>query len=322
MTKQRLPDIQDVRDALPRVTPYIHRTPLMGSRTLSDLTGHKVFLKCENLQKTGSFKPRGALNRIATLTGSQRSAGIITISAGNNAQGMAFAARATGVHAVLVMPESAMPSKVAATRDYGAEVILHGDVHAAFEKLEQIRQERGLTLIHPFDDAMLIAGHGTLGIEILEQLPETDAVVCGIGGGGLSGGLGIALAGLGGRARLFGAEPDGAATMTAALEAGKPVHLDEVATIADGLAPPFVGHLNLAIAQQHVDTVALVSDAQIRQAMGLLLERTKLVVEPAGAAGLAALLAGRLPIPAGANVVLVLSGGNVELDRLADLIAP
>lgn len=320
MTDTPLPQLEDILRALPRVTPHVHRTPMIRSRTLSEMTGRDVLLKCENLQRTGSFKPRGALNRIATLSAAERKAGVLTISAGNNAQGIAFAARVAGVHAVLVMPETAAASKVEATRGYGAEVISHGDVHAAFEKLHQIHRERGLTLLHPFDDPMLIAGHGTLGVEILDQVPDADAVVCGIGGGGLCGGLGVALAGSGGDTRLFGVEPEGAPTMTEALRRGEPIRLDHLDTIADGLAPPFVGHLNLAIAQRHVEQVLLVTDEEIRGAMRLLLERTKLLVEPSGAAGLAALLQDRIPVPSGAKVVIVLSGGNVDVGTLGELL--
>jgi len=318
MTSDALPGIQEVHDAVPRVRPHLHRTPLVSSRTLSELTGLDIWLKCENLQKTGSFKPRGGLNRLATLTPEQRQAGVITISAGNNAQGLAFAARVAGVHAVLVMPETAVASKVAATRGYGAEVVLHGDVHAAFERLEQLHQERGLTLIHPFDDPMLIAGHGTLGLEICEQLDDIDAVVCGIGGGGLSGGLGVALSDR--DIVLLGVEPTGAATMTTALEAGTPVRLDEVDTIADGLAPPFVGQLNLEAAQRYVSAVHLVTDDEIRAAMRLLIERTKYLVEPSGAAALAALLSGSITLAPASRVVVVLSGGNVDLHRLAEFL--
>ncbi len=320
MSDLQLPGIDDVRAAVSRVEPYLHRTPLLSSRTLSEHTGLEVWLKCECLQKTGSFKPRGALNRIATLSQEQRDAGVITISAGNNAQGVAFAARIAGVHAVLVMPETALASKVAATRAYGAEVVLHGDVHAAFEKLEELRHDRSLTLLHPFDDPMLIAGHGTLGLEIDAQMPETQAIVCGVGGGGLCGGLGVVCDGLGKGTRLFAVEPEGAPTMTAAIAAGEPVRLEHVESIADGLAPPFVGHLNLEAAQRFVEQVALVSDEEIRHALGLVLERAKLLIEPSAAAPVAALLEGRLPLEPGTRVVVVLSGGNLDLDTLAALL--
>ncbi len=320
MSEATLPSLADVEAAAVRIRDHLHRTPLVHSHTLSELSGRRVFLKCENLQKTGSFKPRGALNRIATLTAHERERGIITISAGNHAQGAAYAARILGVAAVIVMPEAAGASKVAATRAYGAECVLHGDVHAAFEKMEELHQRRGLTLVHPFDDPMLIAGHGTIGQEIHDELPELDAVICSIGGGSLISGVATASRALTPTARIYGVEPEGAATMSAALAAGKPVRLENLNTIADGLAPPFVGDLNLAIAQRHVDAVVTVTDDEIRAAMRLLLERTKLLVEPAGAAALAALLGNRLPIERGETVAVVLSGGNVDINRLGELL--
>lgn len=313
------PTIDDVRAAAARVAPHVHRTPLWRSRSLSQMSGHEVWLKCENLQKTGSFKPRGALNRIATLEPAAAARGVITISAGNHAQGVAYAAARLGVDAVVVMPETAVAGKVAATRAYGAECVLHGDVHAAFEKMHELQQERGLTLVHPFDDPLLIAGHGTVGLEIAAE-GELDAVVAGIGGGGLISGIATALEALAPHTRIFGVEPEGAATMSAALEAGESVRLDRLDTIADGLAPPFAGELNLAVVQRAVERVVTVSDEHIRAAMALLLERCKLLVEPAGAAALAALLEGRLPLETGSRVTVVLSGGNVDVARLGELV--
>jgi threonine dehydratase len=314
------PTIDEIRAAAERVAPHLHRTPLWGSAGLSEMSGYGLWFKCENLQKTGSFKPRGAINRIATLDRDSAARGVITISAGNHAQGVAYAAARLGVEALVVMPESAVASKVAATRAYGAECVLHGDVHAAFKKLHELEEERGLTLVHPFDDAMLIAGHGTVGLEIDADGDGFDAVVCGVGGGGLIAGVATALEALAPTTRLFGVEPEGAATMSTALRAGEVVRLEHLATIADGLAPPFVGELNLAIVQRAVEQVVTVSDEEIGAAMTLLLERCKLLVEPAGAAALAALLRGRIPVPPGARVAVVLSGGNVDLERLADLL--
>ena len=174
------PKLADIRAAAERIAGHLHRTPLLPSQTLSELTGCQVFLKCENLQKTGSFKPRGGINRVATLTPEQLERGVITISAGNHAQGVAYAARALGVSAVIVMPESATASKVAAARSYGAECVLHGDVHAAFEKLDELVESRSLTLVHPFDDPLLIAGHGTVGLEIHQECPDVDVIACGV----------------------------------------------------------------------------------------------------------------------------------------------
>jgi threonine dehydratase len=198
--------------------------------------------------------------------------------------------------------------------------VLHGDVHAAFEKLHELQQERGLTLVHPFDDPMLIAGHGTVGLEIAAD-GDFDAVITGVGGGGLIAGVATAFEAMSPQTRLFGVEPEGAATMSAALRAGESVRIDDLDTIADGLAPPFAGELNRAIVERAVEEVITVTDDQIRTAMALLLERCKLLVEPAGAAALAALLEERTPLPSGARVAVVLSGGNVDLSRLADLLA-
>ena len=315
------PTIDDIRAAAARIAPHLHHTPLLGSHSLSELTGYKLSFKCENLQKTGSFKPRGALNRVATLDPMATNSGIITISAGNHAQGVAYAAARLDVEAVVVMPETAVASKVEATRSYGAECILHGDVHSAFEKLQEVQQDRGLTLVHPFDDPMLIAGQGTVGLELLEKDGAPfDAVVVGVGGGGLIAGVATALSSLAPETRVFGVEPEGAATMTLALAAGSVVRLDDLNTIADGLAPPFVGELNLAVVEHLVESVVRVTDVEIRYAMALLLERMKLLVEPAGAAALAALMNGKIPVERGTRVAVILSGGNVDVQRLAELL--
>ena len=315
------PTIDDIRAAAVRIAPHLHHTPLLGSHSLSELTGYKLSFKCENLQKTGSFKPRGAVNRIATLDPDAANRGIITISAGNHAQGVAYAAARLGIKAVVVMPETAVASKVEATRGYGAECILHGDVHSAFEKLQEVQQEKGLTLVHPFDDPMLIAGQGTVGLELLEKDGAPfDAVVVGVGGGGLIAGVATALSSLAPETRVFGVEPEGAATMTLALAAGSVVRLDDLNTIADGLAPPFVGELNLAVVEHLVESVVRVTDVEIRYAMALLLERMKLLVEPAGAAALAALMNGKIPVERGTRVAVILSGGNVDVQRLAELL--
>ena len=315
------PTIDDVRAAAERIAPHLHYTPLLGSRSLSELTGYELSFKCENLQKTGSFKPRGAVNRIATLDPETADRGVITISAGNHAQGVAYAAARLGIEAVVVMPETAVASKVEATRGYGAECVLHGDVHAAFEKLRELQQERNLTLVHPFDDPMLIAGHGTVGLEIVDSGDAPfDAVVVGVGGGGLISGVATAFKALSPQTRVFGVEPEGAATMTSALDAGAVVRLEDLDTIADGLAPPFVGELNLAIVERAVERVVTVDDIEISAAMKMLLERLKLLVEPAGAAAMAALMNGRIPVDPGARVAVILSGGNVDVQRMAEIL--
>jgi len=284
------------------------------------MTGHRIKLKLENLQKTGSFKPRGAINNMMRLDATQRAAGVITISAGNHAQGVAYAASLLGVSAVVVMPAAASSSKAQAARDYGAEVILHGDMPAAFEKLEQLRRERGLAFIHPFDDDATIAGQGTLGLELLEDVPDLDTVVVGIGGGGLISGVAVAVKSVKPSARVVGVEPVGAAAMHRSLESGSPARLERTDTIADGLAAPFAGQRNFDIVKRHVDDLVLVQDAEIRGAMRLLLERCKVLAEPAGAAALAAVLAGKVTATGGGSTVVVVSGGNVSLEMLADCL--
>ena len=308
------------RAAAARVMPHLHRTPMLSSRTLSRRIGCRLHLKAELFQRTGSFKPRGSLNEVLQLTSEQASRGVITISAGNHAQGVAFASRVAGVQATVVMPESANPTKVAASRGYGAEVVLSGDVHQAFEKLEELRRERDLHFIHPFDSQRLVAGYGSLGLEIAADVPGLDAIVVPIGGGGLISGIAAALRGPRSRLRIIGVEPEGAPGMTRALAAGAPVRLEHLDTIADGLAPPFVGALNLEHVRRQVDEVVLVTDDEIREAMRLLMERVKLLVEPSGAAALAALLSGKVAVKPGWDVVSVVSGGNLDLASLGNIL--
>lgn len=312
MSRERL---QTARE---RIRGSVHRTPLVSSRTLSKRVGVPVFLKCENLQKTGAFKVRGALHRLLTLTDDERDRGVCTISAGNHAQAVAWAATAAGVSSVVVMPEQASPTKVRASREYGAEVILHGDAAAAFVRVREISEERGLTFMHPFDDEEVVAGHASCGLEIVEDLPDVGTLVVPVGGGGLSSAIAAAVAATATPADVWGVEPRGAAAMHRSLAEGRAVTLDGVDTVADGLAPPMAGELNHAILSEHAAGVVLVDDHEILSAQGLLLERTKLLVEPSGAAGLAALLAGRIQPRAGAPVVVVLSGGNADLRRLGE----
>ena len=313
-------EIDAVREAADRVRDRIHRTPLLGSRTLGERAGVPVVLKCENLQKTGSFKVRGALHRILALDDDARSRGVITISAGNHAQALAWAGGAAGVPATVVMPESAPRTKVDACHGYGAEVVLHGDVFDAFQKALDLAEERELTFVHPFDDERIVAGQGTVALEIAADAAELDAVVVPVGGGGLIAGIAVALAGLRPSVRVYGVEPEGAAGMRRSLDAGEPVHLDAVDTVADGLGAPMAGDLTYPLVRRYVEDVVVVSDEEIVRAMELVLSRCKLLVEPAGAAGVAALLAGRIPRLDG-PVAAVLSGGNVDLDRLPELFA-
>jgi len=312
--------LEEVREAARIIAPRLHRTPLLGSSTLSRRVGYRLHLKAELFQRTGSFKVRGALHSILKLSEQQAARGVLNVSAGNHAQAVAWAAAEVGIPATVVMFQGAVPAKVAATRDYGAEVVMEPDVHQAFETVERLRQARGLTFIHPFDAPDMVAGHGSLGLEIQEDLPGVCTVVVPVGGGGLIAGVAAALHGAGSSIRIVGVEPEGAPGMTRALAAGKPVRLDRVDTIADGLAPPFVGELNLEHVRSQVEQVVLVTDEEIRIGLRFLLERCKLGAEPAGAATVAALLAGKIQATPDSEVVAVVSGGNLDLQGFSRML--
>jgi threonine dehydratase len=312
--------IDDIRAAQRHLDGRLHRTPLLSSHTLSERAGATVLLKLEALQRTGSFKPRGVLNRLRRLNAAERARGLITISAGNHAQAVAWAAAREGVHATVVMPEHASPAKVQASRAYGASVVLHGDVFAAFARMDELRAEHGYTLVHPFDDQDVIAGQGTVGVELCEDAGTVDVVIVPVGGGGLLAGVATAVRALQPRARIYGVEPVGAAALRRGLDAGAPVRLDRIDTIADGLGAPATAARVIDLVRASVDDVVLVTDDAITEALRLLLERCKLLAEPAGAAGLAALLSGSVSVPAGARVAVIISGGNIDLERLRTLL--
>jgi threonine dehydratase len=260
-------------------------------------------------------------NRIATLNADQRARGAITMSAGNAGQAYAWAGHEAGVPMTVVMAVGANPTKVAACRGYGAEVVLEGEhVGDAFKVLERIRDERGLTFVHPFEDGAVIAGHGSVGLEMLDDLPDLDVVVVGVGGGGLISGTAAALKEQRPGVRVYGVEPVDAAAMSLAFEAGAPVTI-QPRTVADGLAAPFAGDLTLAMCRRYLDGLVLLDDAAILAGMRFGLERMKQALEPAGAAALAALLFGRIPIEDGERVAVVASGGNVDVGRLGELLA-
>lgn len=303
-----------------RIDGRVHLTPVLGSSILGARIGAELYLKCENLQKTGSFKPRGALNLLEQRGEEERRRGVVTISAGNHAQAVAWAARAAGVEATVVMPEGASPAKVAASRGYGAEVVLHGDVFAAFERAHELERERGLTFVHPFDDERIVQGTGTVGLELVEQLADVAVIVVPIGGGGLISGVALAAKQIAPTIKVYGVEPVGAAAMRKSLDAGHAARLDRVDTVADGLAPPMAGELNYTIVRDWVDDVVTVSDPEILEALGAVLTYAKLVVEPSGAAAVAALLAGKIPLVGRERVVAILSGGNVGVDQLSELL--
>jgi threonine dehydratase len=301
--------LEDVERARETIRGRVHRTPTFTSAALG------AQLKAELFQKTGSFKVRGALNRIAALTPGERSRGVVTWSAGNHAQAVAYAAAREGVDCLVVMSAHVNPLKVEATRGYGAAVDLEAPDHVvAYERVLAIVEETGRVFVHPHDDPHVIAGHGTLALEILEDAPDVSTVVVGVGGGGLIAGIVVALAG---RARVVAVEPEQARAFAAGLEAGHSVRV-ETNTIADGLAPPFAGELPLAICKGRVESV-LVSEDEIADGMRFLYTRAKLACEPAGAAAAAAVLAGK--VEAGEVVVVVVSGGNALPRETAAILA-
>ena len=312
--------VESIRQAAEDIFGRVHRTPLLTSRTLSERCGCHVKLKAENLQKTGSFKARGVFNRIRHLSDQERERGLIGVSAGNHAQALAYGSAVEGVNCTVVMPSHASQTKVDASRAYGAEVVLHGDVFGAFAKMEELRAERGLTLVHPYEDEHVMAGQGTVGLEILEDLPLPNVVIVPIGGGGLISGIATAIKGLSPMTRVIGVEPVGAPALTRGLEAGAPVRLENIDTIADGLAAPIAGAMTLAHVRAFVDDVVLVSDDDIREAVRHVLERSKLLLEPAGAAAVAALMSGKVAVDLNDEVVCVISGGNFDLKRLKDML--
>ena len=308
----------------------IHRTQVLSSATAARVAGAArgtrladglLYLKAEHLQKTGSFKPRATLARISSLTDEERKRGAITISAGNAGQAYAWAAREAGVPMTVVMPEGAVASKVAACLGYGAEVVLHGKhVGESLEHLHRLREERGLTLVHPYDDPEVLLGNGSCGLEILEDLPDVDVVVVAVGGGGLIGGVTVALRESRPRVRVYGVEPEGSDALRQALAAGAPVTLTP-RSVADGLNAPSAGRLATAIAMEYLEDVVVLRDDAILAGLRFSVERLKQVVEPAGAAALAAVLTGAVPLRDGDRVCVVLSGGNVDVDRLGELLA-
>ena len=304
--------LEEIRAARERLRGVAVQTPVDRSRALSAICGSEVFVKCENLQRTGSFKIRGAYNRIAQLSEPERAAGVVAASAGNHAQGVALAATLAGIEATVYMPAGASLPKAEATKRYGATVVLEGhDFGAAFGAAEEHAERTGATFVHPFDHAHVIAGQGTIGLEIFEQMgAEVGTVVVPIGGGGLCAGISAAIKALHPDARVLGVQASGAASFPRSLAQGSPVTLETMSTIADGIAANRPGDLTLAHVAQHVDEVVCVSDDAIAEALVMTAERMKLVLEPAGAAGVAAVSQGLGDLKP--PVVVVLSGGNVD----------
>jgi threonine dehydratase len=309
-------DIEAARELLGSVT---RRTPIEGSRPLSSLVGGPVQLKCENLQRTGSFKLRGAYVRIARLSDAERALGVVAASAGNHAQGVAYAASLLGTAATVFMPEGAPIPKVEATRAYGATVEFSGlTVDAALETAKEYAASTGSTLIHPFDHADIVAGQGTVGLELLEQCPDVRTVVVSVGGGGLISGIALAMKTVRPDVRVIGVHAKGAASFPESLRAGRPVPLESMATIADGIAVGCPGELTFELVRDYVDDVLTVSEDALARALLLTLERAKLVVEPAGVASVAAVM--EAPELFEPPVVCVLSGGNIDPVLLARVL--
>ena len=313
--------LQEMQMARARIGGRVHQTPMFSSATLAAFAGVDRFeLKCESFQKTGSFKVRGVLNKLGQLSDDARARGVVTVSAGNHAQAMAWGAKAAGVRCTVVMPANASRTKVDASIGYGATVIQHGTGADAFRRALDLAETEGFTFVHPFDDDQVIAGAGTTGLEIFDQTSPPDMVVVPIGGGGLIAGIAIAVKATSPTTRVIGVEPVGAAVMRQSLDAGYAVHMDSMSTIADGLAAPMAGERNFAVVRRYVDDVVLVTDDEIAEAMSTLLARCKLVAEPAGAAATAALLTEKIPLRGVKHVVALLSGGNVDLKQLAALL--
>ena len=310
----------DVRAAQETIAGRLHRTPTFTSAALDELTGARVFLKAELFQRTGSFKPRGVLNSLASLSPEERSHGVIAISAGNHAQAVAYGAAGEGLDALVVMWQGASEQKIAATRAYGAEVDLEAtNPSEAFERLDQLMEASGRTLIHPFDAPATIAGQGTVGLEIAEDVPDVDVVVVPVGGGGLLAGVATAIKGVRPEARVIGVEPELSTALHSALAAGERVSVVPQ-SIADGLSAPHAGRLAIEISQALVDDVLLVSEDQIRDGFRFLYQRAKLAAEPAGAVGVAAVQTGKVPLEPAEKVAVVVSGGNVAAHTAAAIL--
>lgn len=310
---------EDVLGAAERLRGVAHHTPVHTSRTLDELAGRRVVLKCENFQRGGAFKFRGAYNAISRLEPEERRRGVVAFSSGNHAQGVALAAKLLGVPAVICMPDDAPPVKLAATRGYGAEVLIFERSTVDRDTFARVvAEERGMTIIPPYDHPHIIAGQGTAALELLDQAPGLDAIVTPIGGGGLIGGTAVAAQGARPDVRVFGVETEGADDVRQSVERGERVTIAPPPTIADGIRTTSPGRLTFPIIQRHVERVLVVSDEQVLAALRLVLLRLKLVAEPTGAVALAAVLAGLLPAEC-RSVGVIVSGGNVDPSLLRAL---
>lgn len=315
-------ELQDILDARERITPYIVRTPLLRIPAMDEALGCEVYLKFEGFQTIGAFKIRGAMNKALSLTQEELSHGLVCASSGNHAQGVACAAKQLGAKAIIVMPTNANPVKLNGVKAFDGEVELVGTLSSQREaRAAQLVEEKGMIEVHPYADPYVAAGQGTIGLEILEDLPQVDAVACPIGGGGLISGISTAIKGKNSGVKTIGVEPSGAPRYSVSRTAGKPMALDQVDTIADGTRTDHANPSNFEMIQARVDELCQVEDTYIRQAMVLLMKTAKLVVEPSGSLPIAAALAGKLPISKGQKVVFVLSGGNADPTMVAQLLS-
>jgi threo-3-hydroxy-L-aspartate ammonia-lyase len=315
----------DVQQAADRIRGAANRTPVVSSRSLDALVGGRVFLKCENLQRGGSFKFRGAYNRLACLSEDERARGIVAFSSGNHAQGVALAARVLGIAAVVVMPDDAPPTKAAATQGYGAEVVRYNRLTEDREALaRRLAEERGLTLVPPYDHPLIMAGQGTAALELAEEVGPLDVLLAPVGGGGLLSGCATALQGVCPKARIIGVETETSNDWVLSLEAGQPIRIPPPDTIADGMRTQQPGALTFPIVQRLVAAIKTVSDDEVKVAMRFLLLRLKLLVEPTGAVPAALLLSGRWREPSDGRsprIGVILSGGNVDPDLLCEVLS-
>ena len=313
--------LDDVRAAARRLGSRIHRTPVISSQSFDDSTGHQVFFKCENLQRAGAFKIRGALNKLASLTPAERAQGVVAFSSGNHAQGVALAARMVGTTAIVCMPKDAPALKLEATRNYGAEVIFYDRLIDDREQLvREVVARTGRIVVPPFDDPAIMAGQGTAALELLEDVPSLDVLLAPIGGGGLMAGCSTVARTLFPGMQVFGVEPETANDTSLSMERGERVSIAPPPTIADGLRAVTPGALTFPVLQANLSGVLLVSDAEVRAAVRYLALRAHIVVEPSGAVAAAAVLCNRLPIPRGARVGVILSGGNIDPGLLVDIL--
>jgi threonine dehydratase len=307
--------LADVRAAASRIQPYIHRTPLLPSRSLSERIGAEVRLKCENLQRAGSFKMRGATNALLQLSEEQRRNGVVAFSSGNHAQGVAYAAKLLGIRATIVMPEGSVQSKVDATKAYGAEVVTAGVTSATRDTVaRELAAQSGAAVIPPFDDERIIAGAGTVGLEIVDEWPDVDTIVVPLGGGGLLAGTALAATSVKPAVNVYGVEPRAGNDGEQSFHSGRIVTIDPPKTIADGARTLAIGQRNFEIIRERVRNVVSVDDATLLDALRFAMYRTKLVIEPTGALGIAALFAGA--VQPGGRVAVVVSGGNLDFSLL------